>query len=234
MRQRTTALSDDTLAESDRDEAPDTDIQPRNGNGNGSLSLRRRASVQRWSRLIHAYDSMAGLVLILFFGATGITLNHPNWTLGFHPSTTTTSASVPANVFDASGKIDMLSFSEYLRHQRGVSGDISDFSQQDAQGAISYRGPGYAADVTIDVTAKTYKLVVQRQGLIAVLNDLHKGRYTKSSWGWFIDLAGAVLVVSAVAGLTLQFAQRRRRRSALILAAIGGAIAATAAFMTRA
>jgi hypothetical protein len=175
---------------------------------------------------------MAGLVLILFFGATGITLNHPDWTLGFDPSTTTTTAAVPTTMFDGTGKLDMLSFSEYLRNQRGVSGDINDFSLQDTQGAISYRGPGYAADVTIDVTAKTYQLVVQRQGLIGVLNDLHKGRYTKSSWGWFIDVAGAVLVVSAVAGLTLQFAQRRRRRSALILAALGGAVAMAAAFIT--
>ena len=36
----------------------------------------RIAAVSRW---LHVYLSMAGLFVLLFFSATGVTLNHPDW-----------------------------------------------------------------------------------------------------------------------------------------------------------
>ena len=33
-------------------------------------------------RWIHVYTSMISLLIVLFFGLTGITLNHPKWTFG--------------------------------------------------------------------------------------------------------------------------------------------------------
>ena len=39
---------------------------------------------------------MISFVVILFFGLTGITLNHPNWTLGSHPSHSTDTGTLPA------------------------------------------------------------------------------------------------------------------------------------------
>jgi hypothetical protein len=41
------------------------------------LAWRRR--IAKLSRWLHIYGSMASLSLVLFFAATGITLNHQDW-----------------------------------------------------------------------------------------------------------------------------------------------------------
>ena len=40
-------------------------------------SRSRVVAWRKWARIVHAYSSMVALVLVLFFGLTGITLNHP-------------------------------------------------------------------------------------------------------------------------------------------------------------
>lgn len=57
---------------------------------------RRGASPQRWFRWAHSYTSMISLVIILFFGATGITLNHPTWTLAGHADSTKATGTLPS------------------------------------------------------------------------------------------------------------------------------------------
>ena len=43
-------------------------------------SRTKKASVQKWARILHAYSSMLCLLVVLFFSVTRLTLNHPNWT----------------------------------------------------------------------------------------------------------------------------------------------------------
>ena len=49
-----------------------------------SPTLGRKLSIRfaKLARWLHIYLSMFGLAAVLFFSATGITLNHPSWTLG--------------------------------------------------------------------------------------------------------------------------------------------------------
>lgn len=170
------------------------------------------------------YASMAALVIVLFFGATGITLNHPEWTLGFETETSTETGTIPSGAIAADGKLIFLTMSEYLRERYNVRGSVSDFGTTDSQSYISYRGPGYAADASIDTAAGTYELSIEQQGLVGVLNDLHKGRHASSSWRWLIDVAGGVLVFIALSGLGLQLFLKRRKRAALALVAVGGVL----------
>ena len=56
-----------------------------------------------------------------------------------------------------------------------------------------------------------------------MLNDIHKGRDTTSSWSWVIDAAAIFLLVITVTGVAIQLLQRKRRRSGLITAGIASA-----------
>ena len=184
----------------------------------------RSASTQRWSRLIHTYASMIALLLVLFFGFTGITANHPEWTFGDQPTTTSKSGTMDFAVA-SDGTTDYLKVSEFLRDTYGISADVSDYGTTGTQGSISYRAPGYAADATFDTETGAYRITIEQQGLVGVMNDLHKGRDADSSWKWAIDVSGAFLVLIALTGLVLQFTLKRRRRSALIIAGAGAVIA---------
>ena len=174
-----------------------------------------------WTRILHVYTSMLALLVVLFFGATGVTLNHPEWTFGFEPTSASYAGTFPSSWLAADGSVEFLNVSEYLRDTYGVDGEVADFGTDLGDGYISYREPGYTADVFFDLETGDYRLTVEQQGWIGVLNELHKGRDTGGSWSWLIDVSGLFLVVIATTGLGLQLFLAKRRRAALLLALAG-------------
>lgn len=198
-------------------------LEPAVDDGSDRPAPRRSRSAvwQKWSRLVHAYTSMIALLLVLFFGLTGITLNHPEWTFGDAPTTTTKTGTLGFDATSADGSVDYLKVSELLRDRYGISAPVSDYSTTGSQGSISYRAPGYAADATFDTGSGEYRVTIEQQGFVGVMNDLHKGRDASSSWKWAIDVSAGFLVVIALSGLLLQLFLKRRRRSALIVAGVG-------------
>ena len=199
-------------------EAADTADVGSNGPRPAPAAARRQThKVTRW---LHTYLSMISLLLVLFFGATGVTLNHPSWTFGMNGSQQTASGTLPAG-FESNGTVDFLAVSQYLQEVEGVRGDASDYTADATQGSMSFKGPGYAADVFFDVDTGAYDITVDQQGLLAVMNDLHKGRDTVGAWNWTIDVAGGLLVAVAVSGLGLQFFLKRRRTRAYVVAGVG-------------
>ena len=182
----------------------------------------RSATAQKWFRWLHVYASMISFLVVLFFGITGITLNHPNWTLGTKPDVSTNTGTLPAG-FDKNGNVDFLAVSEFIRTKYGVSAAVSEYNADTVQGSIGFNGPGYAASVVFDVHTGAYTLTITQQGFVAVMNDLHKGRDATSSWKWVIDVSGGFLVFVAITGLGIQIFMRKRRVRSLLYAA-GGAV----------
>lgn len=177
-----------------------------------------------WVRWLHVYTSLISLVLVIFFGLTGITLNHPDWTLGQEASLSTVRGDLPDEAISDAGEVEFLVISEFVRAEHEVRGQVTNFGVTDGQGTISYKAPGYGAEVFFDVELETYTLTSQRQGFLAIMNDLHKGRDTRSSWRWLIDVSGALLVIVGLTGLGIQLFMRKRRFSGLSLAAIGSVV----------
>jgi hypothetical protein len=176
-------------------------------------------TVLRW---LHIYTSMVSLLVVLFFSATGVTLNHPDWLAGERTEELT--GTLPAAWKTAKG-IDWLVVAEYLRATQGVHGTVADRTEDDRQGALTFRAPGYAADCFIDMRDGSYKLTVSYQGAVGVLNDLHRGRDTGHAWAWLIDAVGVFLVFLSLTGLGLLFYLRKVRVKALVVMAVGAALA---------
>ena len=116
---------------------------------------------------------------------------------------------------------EKLTIVEHLRSHLGVRGAVGDFSIDDYQLVISFRAPAYAADVFIDRETGAYDLTETTLGVIALLNDLHKGRDSGAVWSWVIDLSAVFLVVISATGLTLIFFIKRHRTSAILAAVLG-------------
>lgn len=184
-----------------------------------------RRATNIWSRRIHVYTSMITLVVVLFFGLTGLTLNHPDWTFGDQTDTVTDTGALPPAATATDGSADLLAIAEYVRATYGVSAPVADYQTDDAgRGSIAFKRPGYVADVIFDAGDGTYTMTIEQQGWVAVLNDLHKGRDAGSSWSWVIDLTAGFLVVISGTGLLMQVLMRKRRRPALTSAAVGGLV----------
>lgn len=181
---------------------------------------KRRNGGQRLTRSLHSWTSMISLLVVLFFAATGLTLNHQDWTFGQSPQVTTTTGQLPDGAI-TDGTPNFLTISEYLRSQQGASGEITDYGADSGSGRISYAGPGYVASASFDLTTGSFTMETTRYGLVAIANDLHKGRHTSTAWNWTIDAAAIFLLVVALTGLILQLLIQRKRNTALILLGIG-------------
>jgi hypothetical protein len=187
----------------------------------------RLAAAARW---LHIYTSVVGLVAILFFSATGLTLNHPDWMLGsvqrqqeYHGQLQadwlgTVKEGAPAT------PLNQLRIVEFLRKTHQLHGEVDDFRETDTDGSFAFKGPGYSADVFFDRSTGKYDVSESAEGLVAVMNDFHKGRHTGKSWSLAIDLTAILLIIVSFSGLILLCFIKRRRLSGGLLAVLGGLI----------
>jgi uncharacterized protein len=182
-----------------------------------------RRLIAHWSRVLHTYLSMVSFTILLFFAATGITLNHQDKMLG-EPKVTRFSgrldtALVGATAADA--KVDQAQIVDTLRRAHGIKAHLSDFRVDPDQVTVSFKGPGYTADAFIDRKAASYDITETRMGVVAIVNDLHKGRDTGGAWSFLIDLSALLMMLVSVTGFTLIFFLHKRLTLGLWMLLIG-------------
>ena len=178
---------------------------------------------------------MFGLAALLFFSVTGITLNHPDWFLGDAERVTEAEGSVDLDWLsgddsrsvddvDPAEGVDRLAVVEHLRAEHGVDGALAEFTADEYECMVTFRGPGYAADAFIDRETGRYTLTEVRSGAVAILNDLHKGRDTGPAWSVVIDLSAVLMAFVSMTGLVLLFFLKLRRGPGLVVAAVGAVV----------
>ena len=123
-------------------------------------SLRLRAhTVLRW---LHVYTSMVSLLVVLFFAATGVTLNHPDWLAT--ERTEEASGTLPTSWKTAKG-IDWLVVAEHLRTANGVHGTVADRREDDREGSLTFRAPGYSAGLDFEEEAAVMRALGARDAV---------------------------------------------------------------------
>lgn len=160
-------------------------------------------------------------MILLFFAVTGLTLNHQDW---FNGQQTTRQYRGVLQIKWVNGDVAKLEIVEQLRRTHHIQAALSDFRIDDAQCEVSFKGPGYEADTFIERQTGRYETTETRQGSVAILNDLHKGRDTGKAWSLVIDLSALLMTFVSVTGFTLIFFLQKRRSWGLLLFAIGGLI----------
>lgn len=206
----------------------ESDSPPRN-----SKNLHTQfAAVVRW---LHIYVSLLGFTALTFFAVTGITLNHPTW-FGIDavrttehkgelkkewlnlpmPSGTTTSDEV-----DYGQQVAKLEVVEHLRAAHKLKGTVGEFRVDELECTIIFKGPGYSADIYINREDGSYQVTEVAMGVVAIINDLHKGRDTGAAWSWVIDLSALLMVFVSITGTILIFYIKRKRWSGIITAVVG-------------
>lgn len=173
----------------------------------------------RWIRWLHIYGSMLGLAATLLFAVTGLTLNHADWFERAEPFVRTFDGTLPKELLAST--VDKLAVAERLRAAHRLRGTVSDFAVDDAQCLVVWKGPGYAADATIERADGRYRVEETKKGWMAVFDDLHKGRDCGPAWSWVIDVSAVVLAFLSVTGLWLLLYLKKRRRNGLLVALVG-------------
>lgn len=210
---------------------------------NGTPQERSRG---RWLfvfvRWLHVYVSLLGFFALVFFAVTGVTLNHPDWFYTGDAETREEQGTIDpailnvqmeesaaagegldeaAGVIGATSQVDKLAVVEILRSRHGVKGAVSEFSADEYQCIVIFKGPGHSADAFIDRATGEYTLTETYQGVVSVMNDLHKGRDSGPAWSWIVDVSAVIMTVASITGLALLLSSKRRRSSGLVLAVLG-------------
>jgi hypothetical protein len=181
---------------------------------------------------------MFGMAAVLFFSATGITLNHPDWFFGEMQRTTRSEGVIDPGWLqgqatrdiaagergDPAGGVAKVEVVEHLRQFHAIQGALTEFKVDELECVVAFKGPGYAADAFIDRESGRYTLTQTFHGIIGVLNDLHKGRDTGRAWSLLIDISAVGLVLISFTGLILLFYLKLRRGPGLMIALLGAVV----------
>ncbi|MFA6276559.1 MAG: PepSY-associated TM helix domain-containing protein [Pedobacter sp.] len=182
-----------------------------------------KKEVAKLSRWLHIYLSMVSFAIVLFFSVTGLTLNHPTW-LGGDKQVNVKNKGV-LNVKwvnnPDTNKIAKLEIVEFLRKTYNVKGYVSEFRIDDSEVSVSLKGPAYSADAFIDRETGKYELSEIKMGIVAIMNDLHKGRDSGLGWSWIIDISAVFLILVSLSGLILLCFIKKRRVAGFITGIIG-------------
>ncbi|MBP7140332.1 MAG: PepSY-associated TM helix domain-containing protein [Opitutaceae bacterium] len=176
-----------------------------------------------WIKQFYLWHWVSGafaLAAMIFFAATGITLNHAA-SFTTKPRIVRTQAKLPAHLLsrisaDTSGptrsrQVVPPEVREWLRSEIDSDPGARRVEWTGEEIYIDLPRPGGDGWLTIDRASGEIEKEVTTRGVIAWLNDLHKGRHTGSPWILFMDFFSVVSVVFCVTGLALLVVHARRR-----------------------
>lgn len=173
--------------------------------------------VLRW---LHIYVSMTVLVVFVFFALTGITLNHPDWQLDAGKQSDSRQLQLPAALTGLEFSADQLQQAEqakqiadWLRVEHQIQGAVFAFSYDPDEQLLEldFKQPAGFANAQIALDSGVVELTAEFGGYLALLNDLHKGRYAGTAWKWLIDVVAIACLVFALSGFYLLWRQPARR-----------------------
>jgi hypothetical protein len=170
--------------------------------------------------------------VLIFFSITGITLNHAE-TMASEPQTEViTLVSLPDLPLDENGMIiNSPELADYVLSEFGIKLEFSNLIIEEPFVTIEYAGPGLQALVEIDQDLGEVYAETTNYGLVAVLNDLHKGRYTHIVWNALIDISAIILVIFSLAGFVLFLPNKYRFRKVVKYSLVGIVISTAGYFI---
>ncbi len=182
-----------------------------------------KKEVAKLSRWLHIYLSMVSFAIVLFFSVTGLTLNHPSWFGGDKQVIVKNKGQLNVKWVNSrdTNKIAKLEIVEFLRKTYQVKGLVSEVRIDDYEVSVSLKGPAYSCDAFINRETGSYEVSEVKMGIMAVMNDLHKGRDSGKGWGWVIDISAVFLILVSLSGLILLCFIKKKRVAGFITAFIG-------------
>lgn len=171
----------------------------------------------------HGYLSAFAFLALIFFSASGILLNHPEWlgdSEGAAPQVFT--ATLPAADIAIAQHATAAgpALAALASARLPVVGAYSSADIDSRQAFLRYEGVKGSSDVSIDLKSGQASARVRRADMLTVMDDLHRGKNVGKVWQWVIDLSGALFLVLSLIGYVLFFTLRFRLKVALVLTAL--------------
>jgi hypothetical protein len=186
-----------------------------------------KSFVRKWTRTLHIYLSMLGLLVLVFFAATGFMLNHEEW-FGFaEPRVLEKQGVIPAAMLEAPDKLAIV---ELLRKDYAATGALDAFEIEDDQLNVIFKSPGRRTQATITRPDGQADVSIETHGFAGRLVELHRGTDAGRGWRLILDASAILFLIIGFTGLTLWMFVPKWRPLGLIAVAASIAICATVYF----
>lgn len=181
-----------------------------------------RGALFRLSRMLHAYLSAFAFLALIFFSATGLLLNHPDWVdLTKMRESTSTVVLDKAEVAKAAAASDPnAALAKLLASRTKLLGGYKSGETLDGEASLRFEGVRGYSDAYVDLATGSAEVTVKHANSIATINELHRGKNAGRAWALVIDLSAILVLALSLIGYILFFSLRFRLVPSLILTAV--------------
>ena len=185
----------------------------------GKMSSGDFFRVCRW---LHGYLSAFAFLSLMLFSATGLILNHPDWTRSLRPRATVSTVTLdPAVLAAALAKADPgPALVQAVSARTPLVGRLKNTDVVGDEALLRLEGTKGSTDVTVALKTGRTEVSLSRAPALTVLNELHKGRDAGGPWKAFIDISAILFLLLSLIGYGLFFSLRFRLRSSLVVTAV--------------
>lgn len=179
-----------------------------------------KGEIYRQSRLWHGYLSAFAFLALIFFAATGLILNHPEWfpsrpdprpverTVTLSPAELSAAQVAP----DPAKALTTAVAAKIKLRGAYQSGELLDDEAQ-----IRLEGVTGSTDILVDLKSGKAEISMARADLVTTINELHRGKNAGAVWKAIIDASAILVLALSLIGYVLFFSLRFRLRTSLIL-----------------
>ncbi|MBK9549975.1 MAG: PepSY-associated TM helix domain-containing protein [Gemmatimonadetes bacterium] len=171
------------------------------------------------TRTVHIYLTVFAMLLMVFFAATGLLLNHEEWVSASEAAPVETTGTLPMALLTHAP--DTAGIIETLRTTYGALGALSTFDSDGEELRVELRGPGRRFEAVITLATGAMTITKEMRPFLIRMDDLHRGKDSGTAWSWLIDLSAILLLLGALTGITLWIALPKRRTLGLIALGLG-------------
>lgn len=191
---------------------------PRKSHWTHSAQAKRIFSLSRW---LHIYISAALFSLLLFFSITGITLNHANWTA--KSQTYSQNIMLPKQIStQKNGEYQVNAIAQFIEHETGLTNPSNvDLALDIGEITYDFSLPSGYVFVTVLLEEQLIEIEQGDSGLLALLNNLHKGRHSGNSWAILIDTSAILISFFTLTGIIILLQNAKHRNQASMILFLG-------------
>ncbi len=180
-----------------------------------------KGAFYRLCRMLHAYLSAFAFLALIFFSATGLMIDHPEWLQGRGKETEFKLALPAAVLAEAkTAKDPNAALAAAVARMTPLIGAYRSGEVEDTQVDLRFQGVKGSSTVLVDMQTGQADVTLEPSTALTVIGDLHPGKNASLPWRMVIDLSAIVVLALSIIGYVLFFSLRFRLRTSLILTAV--------------
>ena len=180
----------------------------------------QRRDFYRHARYVHGWLSAFAFIALIFFAATGLLLNNPDWFKSSNDEQIV-KLTLPAAFVSAIQKQEnpTPAILDFVRDKQPLIGRYKSSEVMDGEVMIRLESPAGSTDLWVLMDEGQVEITQKPATTVSLLNDLHRGKNVGATWHWLIDISAIIIILLSLAGYILFLTIKTRLITHLLLTA---------------